>query len=452
MTKWIEYKKDIISFLPTEKNKYKKQYIITLFNFLYSKYNDYDEEQKNLLETPIEIDETFKNYLGVSLSLYFKRNDNGLDYNYLLKREFKDGYIDFIEINDLNKIGEYIEYLTYLGIYEKIARKKGIINHDYPFEKKEIDIENPNDFRKVDTIEIKVVNDNFFENSDFSNKIIKLKNILSNYINKQSLNNFNNIQQKYDLSFYEIRKLINLKYENIKIDSETLNSLNLYKHGLFNKINKFLYNDREFILSNINSIINENIIEHIIKIYKFMQNIKTNEDIYLYRLDTRFKNVDTIIKNESFISTTLLEKFMSYAHEGINSSDLAIIHIPKGTNFFPMDLINERLMNTEKDDEYTYANDLGYEEGEILLPMGNLKLLKYDENNIPVIEFSSSINVFSILLNRLKEYKKEFVQVIGKDKFADILKEIAKESGISYEEISYSENENLEFSESIKGI
>jgi len=365
---------------------------------------------------PIGIGDSIKEYTGVQLD-FFIETHSYMDPIYVCET-LNDSEKRFVKMNrqenrdDFETIASYIEYLTFLAIYCKLKNiRVQLMRNDV-------------------TQEALIEDDTFFDSRNFSivqgnekgditlpNDIKVLKKECADSMSLEAISDL-------ELTQYEFRKMISLKYMELgnRYTEEEIQSLNLYKHGYFDKINGMLRGDfSELKISDISKIV-----DIILNMSSALQKSETQEELLLLRTDYRAEKEDGRIQYENFVSTSITPQLFRYRMDGVDITAFMLISIPKGTHIIPMDIVTEKKIDYSNSISVCNSGDTGFDEGEFLLPMCEIELGNRIGNNFRESSLVRELDVTSILRSRLKELKDKIIKELGEKAYEELLGEIDK--------------------------
>ena len=321
---------------------------ITFLNYVDS-IDTSEEEKLDVGACPSEIGDSIKEYTGVQLDFFITTSSNMESHDAAIDcakdpiyvcETLNDSTRRFIKLghqqngDDFRGIANYIEYLTYLTIYCKLANI-----HVQQVKEEGLSSDLIEDYNFFEGKKFFITQGNENGNASLPEDINTLKQACVDIAKTVPMVDFADLS----LTQYEFRKLISVKYMELgnRYTEEEIRSLNLYKHGYFNKINGILRgNFNTFEISDISEII-----EIVLNISSAMQKSEITEELLLIRTDSRATEEDGRIQYENFVSTTITPQLFNYLLDGVDTTSFMMIHIPKGTHVIPMDIVSEKKMD-----------------------------------------------------------------------------------------------------------
>lgn len=236
------------------------------------------------------------------------------------------------------------------------------------------------------------------------------------------------------ISQYEYRKIIGIKYQNINLTQEEIQALALYKHGYFTKVNGFLRGDLKAITDIQGKTISEEelvndelskIIDCIGIIVELQKKFITARDMTLVRRDSRIReDMPKKLEYDNFISTSANPRLFTYKLDGIGKGGFVFIKVPKGTSVIPMDIVTEKQMKLNSSVNSFGGGDIGYEESEMLMPMCDIEVNNQilAQDGIIMVEATMlrQKDPIDIMNKRLEEMSNIIVQYGGQEKLEEL--------------------------------
>ena len=367
--------------------------------------------------------------------------------------------------------GEYIDYITKLGIYCKLFNKQFNLSRDYKegkVEKVFIAFNNYGEFRnegsnfenimmqkeeEMHSLQATFYGNNVFELNNGQDKIKSpnIEELRVAILERFSSMNIDEIVES-QISQYEFRKIIGMKYQDMELSSEDIKALNLYKHGWFNYINGFLRGDLSCINEEksseevfVRDYISK-IIDYIDRISEIQKRFILDKDMTLIRRDARANEyMESQLEYDNFVSTSANPRLFTYALDGIKSGGFLFIKVPKGTPVIPMDIVTEKKMSLGDSVNKFGGGDIGYEESEMLMPMCDIEINEHQQlPNGQTMANATMIrqrNLLKIMEKRLEEFSNMVIQYGGQEKLEELKVKIQNMKSKSMKKIGFSEYE-----------
>ena len=349
--------------------------------------------------------------------------------------------------------GEYIDYITKLGIYCKLYDRQFSIQRSGEQEVSDIYVADRNnaDFvkrgeafeefmmqnkEKMHKREMSYYTSNEISLFDGENEvpIPQMQDLRKAILEKFSTMNLKDIENS-EISQYEYRKIIGMKYHDIELTPEDIEALSLYKHGKFDEINGFLRGNLNFLTKR--KMTEEEfvkdmprIIEYIRRILSLQERFISDNEITLARTDKRINNeITPELEYDNFVSTTANHRLFLSGLDGIEQGGYIYINVPKGTPMIPMDITTEKEMFSFDHSRLLMGKgDIGFEESEILLPMCDLRIDNHRQNQNGKTIVNATIirqkNPIEIMEKRLEEMQYLIIQYGGYEKFDELKSQI----------------------------
>lgn len=434
-------------------------------NYMDSQSND-SEKRKNG-EVPIGLNETMREYLGItSLNMYL--NQDGKIVLYEMTGTSKN----IIKFDNPDSISKYVDYLNKLGIYCKLYNTRMEINRENENSEETI-VEEIEAFYPVPIVVLARQKENFnnyidenkekfkitehkclcFEDNNFELiangkkiEILTEEQLRRAILSKFSDMTFDDISDS-GLSMHEYRKIIGMQYQDIELTQDEISAMNAYKHGSFAKINGFLRGDLSclneeqlgaFFSNEIDRIINYSVI-----ISQLQKRFSSKSDMKMIRTDKRNDIAgNRVLSYDNFVSTSATKKLVDYKFDGIKKGNYLYINIPKGTPIFPMDLIMEKKLQLGM---RTGRGSTDFDEAEWLLPMCELETDNtYVDKNGRIIVNSKVTrikNPLDVILTRINDFEGDIVKYAGNEKLDELRAKVQAMKSQNIEKTKFSENE-----------
>lgn len=438
---------------------------------IYENYMDsqsQDSEKIKNEEIPIGLNETMREYLGItSLNMYLNQDGKIILYEITGTSE------NIIKFDNPDSISKYVDYLNKLGIYCKLYNTRMEINRENENSEETIVEEIEAKSYPVPIIVLARQNENFnnyidenkekfkiaehkclcFEDNNFELiangkkiEILTEEQLRRAILSKFSDMTFDEISDS-GLSMHEYRKIIGMQYQDVELTQDEISAMNAYKHGSFDKINGFLRGDLSclneeqlgaFFSNDIDRIINYSVI-----IAQLQKRFSSKTDMKVIRTDKRNDIAENkVLSYDNFVSTSATKKLFDYKLDGIKKGNYLYINIPKGTPIFPMDLIMEKKLQLGM---ITGRGDTDFDEAEWLLPMCELETdnTYVDKNGRTIVnsKVTRIQNPLDVILTRINDFEGDIVKYAGKEKLDELRAKVQAMKSKDIEKSAFSEQE-----------